>query len=104
MVTLTYKQYQIKSYRYGYSVTKLSQDDNGEFIFENTNHHKGYRVADTVGYYNSLNKALKGLSRYIIRMGDENINDLSTYRSQLESIEKDFEDKLDKAVTDDVLE
>ena len=104
MVNLTYKQYQIKSYRYGYAVTKLAQDDNGEFIFENTNHHKGYRIADTVGYYNSLNKALKGLSRYIIRMGSTDINDLSTYRSQLKSIEKDFEDKLDKVVPDDVLE
>lgn len=34
MVNLTYKQYQIKSYRYGYAVTKLAQDDNGEFIFD----------------------------------------------------------------------
>lgn len=76
----------------------------GNSFFENTNHHKGYRVADTVGYYNSLNKALKGLSRYIIRMGSTDINDLSTYRNHLESIEKDFEDKLDKVVPDDMLE
>ena len=98
MVKLEYNEYTISSYRYGYVVKKLTTDENGDFVESTDNKHSGYKVADTVGYYNNLQQALSGLTHYIIRLGKKDISTLTEYREQLKQIEQDLENKLDGLV------
>ncbi|MGX7409935.1 hypothetical protein ACWOE8_16895 [Enterococcus avium] len=75
-------------------LSKARRNEEGE-LYELKNPKGELEEARTVlGYYSNLSKALIGLQRDYVLHGDKPINDIKTYKEELETITKACEDRL----------
>lgn len=75
-------------------LSKARRNEVGE-LYELKNPKGELEEARTVlGYYSNLSKALIGLQRDYVLHGDKPINDIKTYKEELETITKACEDRL----------
>lgn len=75
-------------------LSKARRNEEGE-LYELKNPKGELEEARTVlGYYSNLSKALIGLQRDYVLHGDKPINDIKTYKEELETITKACDDRL----------
>ena len=89
MIDMKFNEFHIKSNRYGFSVYKMSIENDKPVTY----HDKaGEHVSETpIGYYNSLNDSLINIRRFMIRTGSEKIETLEQFIKLNKKIKSEFE-------------
>ena len=94
MLDMKVLDYRITSDSRQVILSKARRNEEGE-LYELKNPKGELEEARTVlGYYSNLSKALIGLQRDYVLHGDKPINDIKTYKEELETITKACDDRL----------
>ncbi|WP_242327762.1 hypothetical protein [Enterococcus avium] len=94
MLDMKVLDYRITSDQRQVILSRAIRNDKGE-LYERKNPKGELEEARTVlGYYSNLSKALVGIQRDYVLHGSKPINDIRTYKEELETITKACEDKL----------
>ncbi|WP_137662865.1 hypothetical protein [Enterococcus hulanensis] len=75
-------------------LSRALRNEDGELYERKTPKGETEEARSVIGYYSNVSKALIGLQRDYVLHGDKPINDIKTYKEELETITKTCEDRL----------
>lgn len=95
MLNMKVMDYRITSDTNQVTVSKVRRGENGKIIMTKDKDGNEIEAVSTVGWYASLEMALKGIQKHHTLGGDTEIQTIKDYRKALSDVQKAFANELE---------